>query len=141
MLKLNNVDLLLALYTLTISFRLLLSVVAPVILSLNSEHMFSTSSSRLSVSQATGVLDSRVRKRFKGGAFFLGDLLGLRASGCGATLCTRFGICDGVTDTPGFVREAVLGVASLRLIWLIAVLKEISRMDLPHCSLLSQSEL
>ncbi len=92
---------LLILYTAIISFRPLLSMVAPSSFSLNSDIQFSTSSRRLSVSNAIVVLVPRFRKRDNGLGVFLGALLGLGVSAASATrVDASFGIWDGVLGRP-----------------------------------------
>ncbi len=122
-----------------ISFRLWLSAVAPVILSWNRDRDWVMVCSISTMSSATGVLESRVRKDIAG-ARFLGDLLGLGVSGCSATLWASLGICDGVKGTPDFASEAGRGTASSRLNRPMAVLIEKSRIDRGYTDLLPQPE-
>lgn len=97
-----ELDLLLILYIPVVSFKFLLSIVAPSIFSLNCKHMFSTSSRRLSVSHAITSLDVRFKNSGRGGKVlgdFLGDLLGLRASAGNTTWGIGFGMWEGVAGT------------------------------------------
>lgn len=97
-----KLDPLLILYTPMISFKLLLSSVAPSIFSLSCVHMFSTSSMRLSWSHAMTWLDDRFKNSGRDdkvpGGFFV-DLLGLGVSAGSTTRGTSFGIWDGVAGT------------------------------------------
>lgn len=132
-----ELDLLLILYTPVISFRFLLSKVAPSIFSLNCEHMFSTSSRRLSVSHAITSLDVRFKNSGRGGkvlGVLLGDLLGLRASAGITTWGIGIGMWEGVAGTS----TSTLGVDCIRPLFKERVLNllfneftEISRIERP----------
>ena len=141
---------LLILYILIDSLKLLLSVVAPSNLSLNWEHIFSTSSSRLSVSHTIGVLDSLLMKTGIGRGVFFGDLEGLGVSAGKTGREASLGMWDGVlggspsalgaepgmgtcTSFPPSAMGAGREHPSSRCSFPSAVLKERSRIDLGLC--------
>ena len=97
--RMAKLDPLLSLYTLVISFKFLLSIVAPSTCSFNCKAMFSTSSRRPSWSHAITSLDVRFKNKGKALGVFFGDLLGLWVSAGNASWGTRFGMWDGVART------------------------------------------
>ena len=108
--RLAKLDSLLSLYTLLISFKFLLSIVAPSTCSFNCfncKSMFSTSSKRTSGSHAAITsLDVRFKNKGKALGVFFGDLLGLWVFAGNASWGTRFGMWDGVAG----ISTSTLGV-------------------------------